>query len=102
MSADLRCTCTTFLWCVALVITLGDRSISADDSAADVYRQRVVPLVRGNHGNSCRECHLQGVELGDVLTEDPAQTFAELRRRGLDRSAASRAIKASWVFATEA
>ncbi len=51
-------------------------------SAADIYRTRIVPLLKSPEKSSCSECHMRGVELSDFLADDPQQTFVNLRARG--------------------
>jgi len=51
-------------------------------SAAEIFRSRIVPLLKSPEKSSCRECHLRGVELSDFLAEDQQQTFVNLRARG--------------------
>lgn len=50
-------------------------------SPAEIYQTRILPILRSNQASSCTECHWQGIDLKNVLLEDPSQTFAELRAR---------------------
>ncbi len=60
----------------------GDQPSDAVKSAADIFRARIVPLLKSPDQSSCSECHLRGVELRDFLAEDQQQTFVNLRARG--------------------
>ena len=52
------------------------------ETAREIYTRRVMPLLESDAKSSCSECHFRGVELGDFLTRDPGETFAQLRGRG--------------------
>jgi hypothetical protein len=48
---------------------------------AEIYQQRIIPLLQSG-SNRCSQCHLSGIDLRSILSEDPAATFASLRARG--------------------
>ncbi len=59
-----------------------DSPSETTNRAADIFRSRIVPLLKSNEKSSCSECHLRGIELSDFLAEDQKQTFVNLRARG--------------------
>ncbi|MBC8355781.1 MAG: hypothetical protein H8E66_27715 [Planctomycetes bacterium] len=58
-------------------------SILADDSALDLFKRRITPILRAPNASSCTECHLSGVDLRDYIGETQEETFASLRLAGL-------------------
>ncbi|MEZ6078923.1 MAG: hypothetical protein R3C56_25600 [Pirellulaceae bacterium] len=64
-----------------ILLTLLHAAIVAAQSPSAIYTERVVPLLKSG-GNSCSACHFQGLDLKSLFTDDPAQTFVELRSRG--------------------
>lgn len=85
----------TFIVMAISLISLGMKSLQAD-TAAEIYQRRVIPLLQSNQGSSCSECHLQGIQLTDLLSSDPKETFASLRSRGwidLDQPSESKLLQ---------
>lgn len=80
-----------FILFAAAVSLLGysNTHVSADDNPAasggslEIFRQRIVPILKATNPSSCSECHLAGVDLKDYIRDDHAQTFAALRTAGL-------------------
>ena len=56
---------------------------SAADSALDLFRQRITPILQAKNPSSCSECHLSGVDLKDYIGKTQEETFASLRDAGL-------------------
>jgi hypothetical protein len=55
----------------------------ADDSALDLFKTRIAPILRSPDPSSCAECHLSGVDLKHYIGPTQQQTFASLRSAGL-------------------
>ncbi|MCE9526407.1 MAG: hypothetical protein K8R36_10170 [Planctomycetales bacterium] len=55
----------------------------AADSALDLFRQRITPILQAKNPSSCSECHLSGVDLKDYIGKTQEETFASLRDAGL-------------------
>src|SRR5262245_9246100 len=68
--------------CIALSAIIHDAR-SAEESAADIFTRRILPLARADKPSSCAECHAAGVDLSQYIKEDAATTFAALRSAGL-------------------
>ena len=66
---------------IAVVTLLSSSMVAKAETASEIYTKRIVPLLQSSQPASCSECHLRGVELKDFLSEDSAQSFAELRAR---------------------
>lgn len=64
-----------------LLLTFLHAAIVAAQSPSAIYTERVMPLLK-SRGNSCSACHFQGLDLKSLFTDDPAQTFVDLRSRG--------------------
>jgi len=71
----------TFIIMVISSTLLGIENVRAE-SPAEIYQRRVIPLLQSTQGSSCSACHLQGIQLTDLLSSDPKATFASLRSRG--------------------
>lgn len=74
---------------------LGIESIRAE-TPAEIYQRRVIPLLQSTQESSCSACHLQGIQLTDLLSSDPQATFASLRSRGwidLDQPSESKLLQ---------
>jgi len=71
---------------VGIALTLGwvnPPKMSADDSASELFRRRVLPILASKDPSSCTECHFGGVEIQAYIHKDQATTFAALRAAGL-------------------
>src|SRR5687767_8736678 len=68
------------LW--ALILSTASSSPAAD-SAFDLFRQRITPILQAKNPSSCSECHLSGVDLKDYIGQTQEETFASLRDAGL-------------------
>ena len=55
----------------------------ADDSALELFKRRITPILRSPKASSCVECHLSGVDLKDYIGDSQEETFAALRSAGL-------------------
>ena len=55
----------------------------ADDSALDLFKKRITPILRSPKASSCSECHLSGVDLKNYIGKTQVDTFASLRNAGL-------------------
>ena len=67
---------------VALILSLTPSALAAD-SALDLFRQRITPILQAKDPSSCSECHLSGVDLKDYIGKTQEETFASLRNAGL-------------------
>jgi hypothetical protein len=69
---------------VFLALALGVHDVrSADESAADIFARRILPLGKADKPSSCAECHAAGVDLSQYIKQDAAATFVALRSAGL-------------------
>lgn len=68
-----------------LSLSAGTPSVGQDgeESANEIFKQRILPIFRSSNPSSCTECHLAGVDLKDYISRDQAKTFASLREAGL-------------------
>jgi hypothetical protein len=57
--------------------------VQAADTALDLFRQRITPILQAKNPSSCSECHLSGVDLKDYIGKTQEETFASLRDAGL-------------------
>lgn len=69
-------------WLVVIGAIISSCQLLHAESPSEIYQRRVIPLLQSSKASSCSECHLQGVKLGDFLTNDPKASFASLRARG--------------------
>src|SRR6478609_4221819 len=68
---------------LALIFFFAAPSAHAADSALDLFRQRITPILQAKNPSSCSECHLSGVDLKDYIGKTQEETFASLRDAGL-------------------
>ena len=68
---------------ILLVLILSTTPAHAADSALDLFRQRITPILQAKNPSSCSECHLSGVDLKDYIGKTQEETFASLRDAGL-------------------
>ncbi|MEQ8786592.1 MAG: hypothetical protein RIC55_09850 [Pirellulaceae bacterium] len=76
----------TFPWAVLLlsVTMLGASIVAADEETAlELFKKRITPILRSPNASSCSECHLSGVDLKDYIGPSQQATFASLRAAGL-------------------
>jgi mono/diheme cytochrome c family protein len=66
-----------------LTLLAAATSSHAADSALDLFRQRITPILQAKNPSSCSECHLSGVDLKDYIGKTQEETFAALRDAGL-------------------
>lgn len=66
-----------------LTIAIFSTHSRAADSALDLFRQRITPILQAKNPSSCSECHLSGVDLKDYIGKTQEETFASLREAGL-------------------
>ena len=57
--------------------------VDAEDTAADIFTRRILPLAKADKPSSCAECHAAGVDLSQYVRGDGASTFVALRSAGL-------------------
>jgi hypothetical protein len=70
-----------FLLAALLISTA---TVTADDeSALELFKKRITPILRSPKASSCSECHLSGVDLKDYIGQTQQETFASLRAGGL-------------------
>lgn len=67
---------------ISFLLCLFNVNTSGAEPSSEIYARRVLPLLRSPAGSSCQECHFSGMELGDFLSDDEADTFAKLRAGG--------------------
>src|SRR5205809_5576853 len=67
----------------AYALILVAASVSAADTASDIFTRRILPLAKADKPSSCAECHAAGVDLSQYIKDDAAATFAALRAAGL-------------------
>jgi hypothetical protein len=73
-----------FIAAIAVAFVWSDSLVtSADDTASDLFRRRVLPILKSKDPSSCTECHFGGVEIQAYIHKDQATTFAALRDAGL-------------------
>lgn len=70
------------LACVLFVIG-SLASASEDESALELFKKRITPILRSPNPSSCSECHLSGVDLKDYIGDSQEETFASLKAAGL-------------------
>lgn len=68
---------------ILLALILSTTPAPAADSAFDLFRQRITPILQAKNPSSCSECHLSGVDLKDYIGKTQEETFASLRDAGL-------------------
>lgn len=68
---------------ILLTLLLSIAPAHAADSALDLFRQRITPILQAKDPSSCSECHLSGVDLKDYIGKTQEETFAALRDAGL-------------------
>jgi len=69
---------------IFLILISGSRRAKADDETAlELFKERITPILRSPGVSSCSECHLSGVDLKDYIGETQQETFAALRSVGL-------------------
>jgi hypothetical protein len=66
----------------ALILSSAAPALAAD-SALNLFRQRITPILQAKNPSSCSECHLSGVDLKDYIGKTQEETFASLRDAGL-------------------
>ena len=55
----------------------------ADDSALELFQQRIMPIFNSPQPSSCVQCHLASVDLKDYIRPSHEETFLSLRDQGL-------------------
>ena len=70
-----------FIKQITLLLILPATAIAAAQSPSTIYSERVMPLLASS-ASSCSACHFQGLDLKSLFTDDPVQTFTELRSLG--------------------
>lgn len=58
-----------------------DVDCSARPSA--LFEERILPLLKEEHPNTCAQCHAGGIDLASFLRPDPCESMACMRERGL-------------------
>src|SRR5262245_52303300 len=77
--------CQLVVFGLALIVGIVGRMANchADDSALDLFKSRVTPILRSPDPSSCSECHLSGVDLKNYIGDTQEETFAALVSAGL-------------------
>ena len=58
-------------------------AFSEDDSPAEVFNQRILPIFKSPKPSSCVQCHLAAVDLKNYILPSHEKTFLSLRDQGL-------------------
>ncbi|PHS18366.1 MAG: hypothetical protein COA78_02555 [Blastopirellula sp.] len=66
-----------------VLILVSTASLQAEDSALDLFRTRISPILKSSNPSSCTECHLSGVDLKNYIGDTQEETFASLKEAGL-------------------
>src|SRR3954452_14880358 len=56
---------------------------AADQSPAQVFEKRILPIFKSPDPSSCVQCHLAGVDLKNYILPSHEKTFLSLRDQGL-------------------
>src|SRR6478672_8219194 len=56
---------------------------AADQSPAQVFETRILPIFKSPNPSSCVQCHLAGVDIKDYILPSAEKTFRSLRDQGL-------------------
>ncbi len=67
----------------ALAISVVTCDARGDESAMELFEQRIMPIFRSPKPSSCVQCHLASVDLKDYILPSHEQTFLSLRDQGL-------------------
>ncbi|GAB5407130.1 MAG: hypothetical protein Aurels2KO_53610 [Aureliella sp.] len=67
----------------AIFVGCSARTGIAEDSAADLFEQRIVPIFKSQEPSSCVQCHLSSVDLKDYIRPSASDTLRSLRAAGL-------------------
>ena len=73
----------------------------AEPTAAELFKQRILPIFNSPDPSSCVECHLAGVDLKNYIRPSHEETFVSLRDQGLVDLANPRASKILRLIAME-
>jgi len=65
------------------VLIAGPALRAADQSPAQVFETRILPIFKSPNPSSCVQCHLAGVDLKDYILPSAEKTFRSLRDQGL-------------------
>ena len=68
---------------VFLAATISAATGWAEDSALELFEQRIMPIFRSPKPSSCVQCHLTSVDLKDYIRPSHEETFLSLRDQGL-------------------
>lgn len=75
-------TCFRLALCLAMLAAGSGRAM-AEETAAEIFQRRILPLATAEKPSSCIECHVAGVDLRQYIRGDASSTFAALRAAGL-------------------
>lgn len=67
----------------AWVVSLLSCDTRAEESAMELFEQRIMPIFRSSKPSSCVQCHLASVDLKNYILPSHEQTFLSLRDQGL-------------------
>ena len=70
-------------WAIPCLIPPPSSALADDVSAAQLFKERILPIFRSPNPSSCTECHLAAVELKDYVRPTARETFLSLRDLGL-------------------
>ncbi len=70
-------------WALVLGIVCHQGVCLADESALELFKSRITPILRSPNPSSCSECHLSGVDLKNYIGNTQEETFAALVSAGL-------------------
>ncbi|MCZ6785568.1 MAG: hypothetical protein O7E54_00240, partial [Planctomycetota bacterium] len=70
-------------WAILCFVPPPSPALTEEVSAAQLFKERILPIFRSPDPSSCTECHLAAVELADYVRPTARETFLSLRDLGL-------------------
>ena len=68
---------------LSLTVALPLGHVQSQESALDLFEQRIMPIFRSPKPSSCVQCHLASVDLKNYILPSHEDTFLSLRDSGL-------------------
>lgn len=59
---------------------------AGEETALELFKRRITPILRSPKPSSCSECHLSGVDLKNYICDTQEDTFVSLKAAGLINS----------------
>ncbi len=76
-------TSITNAFTLTVVLLMLTANALAADSALEIFKTRISPILKSANPSSCSECHLSGVDLKNYIGDTQEETFASLKSAGL-------------------